>query len=65
MDIRNVKPEISRQMSVETGPLYQGRPRILYPLLVTSQIFTIAGVAAVCYAVIRIAAAHPRPTLQV
>ena len=57
MDIRNVKPEISRQMSVETGPLYQGRPRILYPLRVTSRIFTIAGVAAVFYAVILIAAA--------
>lgn len=52
MDIKNVKPEISRQMSVETAPLYSARPRILYPLRVTSRIFTVAGVAAVFYAVI-------------
>ena len=57
MDIRNVKPEISRQMSVETGPLYPARPRTFYPLRVTSRIFTVAGVAAVFYAVILIAVA--------
>ncbi len=57
MDIINVKPEISRQMSVETAPLYPARPRTLYPLRVTSRIFTVAGVAAVFYAVILIAVA--------
>ncbi len=57
MDIRNVETEISRQMSVETGPLYPARPRTLYPLRVTSRIFTVAGVAAVFYAVMLIAVA--------
>lgn len=57
MDIRNVETEISRQMSVETGPLYPARPRTLYPLRVTSRIFTVAGVATVFYAVMLIAVA--------
>ena len=57
MDIINIKPEISRQKSVETAPLYPARPRTLYPLRVTSRIFTVAGVAAVFYAVILIAVA--------
>jgi len=57
MDIRNIETEISRQMSVKKGPLYPGRPRTLYPLRVTSRIFTIAGVAAVFYAVMLIAVA--------
>jgi hypothetical protein len=57
MDIRNVEPKISHEMSVEKGPLYPGRPRTLYPLRVTSRIFTIAGVAAVFYAVMLIAVA--------
>ena len=47
MGIINVKPEISRKMSVETAPLYPGRPRTLYPLRVTSRIFTVAGIATV------------------
>ena len=47
MDIKNIKPEISRQMSVEMAPLYPGRPRTLYPLRVTSSIFTVAGIATV------------------
>lgn len=55
MDIRNIEPEISRQVSVETAPLYPARPRTLYPLRVTSRIFTIAGVAAVFYVVMLIA----------
>lgn len=57
MDIRNVETEISRQMSVETGPLYPARPRTLYPLRVTSRIFTVAGIATVFYAVMLIAVA--------
>ena len=57
MNIINVKPEISRQMSVETAPLYPARRRTIYPLRVTSRIFTVAGVAAVFYAVILIAVA--------
>lgn len=55
MNIRNVESKISHEMSVETAPLYPGRPRTLYPLRVTSRIFTIAGVAAVFYAVMLIA----------
>ena len=57
MDIKNIKPEFSRQMSVEMAPLYLGRPRTLYPLRVTSRIFTVAGIATVFYAVILIAVA--------
>ena len=57
MDIINIKPEISRQMSVETAPLYPGCPRTFYPLRVTSRIFTVAGIATVFYAVILIAVA--------
>ncbi len=57
MDIRNVEIEISRKMSVETRPLYPARPRTLYPLRVTSRIFTVAGVATVFYAVLLIAVA--------
>ena len=57
MDIRNVETEISRQMSVETWPLYPARPRTLYPLRVTSRIFTVAGIATVFYAVMLIAVA--------
>ena len=44
-------------MSVEMAPLYPGRPRTLYPLRVTSRIFTVAGIATVFYAVILIAVA--------
>ena len=44
-------------MSVEMAPLYLGRPRTLYPLRVTSRIFTVAGIATVFYAMILIAVA--------
>ncbi len=57
MDIRNIEPEISRQVSVETVPLYPAHPRTLYPLRATSRIFTVADFAAVFYAVILIAVA--------
>lgn len=45
MDIGNVEPEISHEVSVETAPLlgiYPARPRTLYPLPVTARIFTVA-----------------------
>ena len=57
MDIRYIEPEISRQRSVETGLPYPARPRTLYPLRVTARIFTVAGAAAVLYAVMLIAVA--------
>ncbi len=57
MDIINVKPEISRQMSVEMAPLYLGRPRTLYPLRVTSRFSQSPASPRSLYAVILIAVA--------